>query len=97
MGNSKVNMACAIQIWRPQGRDTSKVVISLGMVGFLASVLGNYLLAFGASPEVAGWYCFLVGNAAWCLFGIRHRHWSLALQSLTFAPGTIIGIIRASS
>ena len=59
-----------------------------------ASIIGAIM---NAQLNIYGFYIFIVGNALWAGFAIKHRHWGLLATNILFFILNIYGVLLWSA
>jgi len=68
--------------------------LRLDWVGSAFGLMGACLLAANIDGSQYGWLLFLFSNAAWIIYGMRVRTWSLVTMQVGFTGTSMLGIWR---
>ena len=61
----------------------------LEIIGTATGIIGALAISLG---KPWGFWCWMVGNPAWIWFGLRNKHYWLAIQFAVYTVITAIGI-----
>ena len=66
----------------------------LDWIGSALGLGGAALLAANTTGSEYGWLLFLLSNAAWIIYGVKNKTWSLVTMQVGFTGTSMLGIVR---
>lgn len=68
--------------------------MTMDWLGSTLGLAGAALLAANTTGSEYGWLLFLLSNAAWIIYGVKNKTWSLVTMQVGFTGTSMLGIVR---